>query len=634
MWRLAFVVFLSVCPTYLTAQASTNPVSVAVFPNASPVVSLDESGRAAGIFPDMLRQLLRDLGYSPEFVPFPSFSNAYAAVRAGEVDILPAAAYSEERSQEVAFNNEPVMVAWGQLGALPNTDFQSLFDLRDKRIGMMRAGQNGRNFRRMMKDFDIPFQAVYFDSYAQITDALLAGDIVGGVYFNAWFRSESRVVPTSIVFSPTQAFLATAPGTNGTLFMALDQRLREAKADGESYYYAILNRWLSSEAEEVIPGWFWIAAAATVGLVVVLSGFLAVLRLQVQRATRGLEESRQRYQTVADFAHGWEFWSDGDGTLLYVSPQTERVTGYPPSAFLTDPDLARNIVVDEDRPVWDRHVRSVTHQLPGSLESIVFRIRRADGEVRWMEHRCTTIPSSVGGPPGHRGTNVDITERIAQQQQLEENLREKDLLLKEIHHRVKNNLQMVASMVSIQQRTVSDESTLRQLEAIANRVNAMGALHSTLYREDTFGRVNMYEYCRSIVGQLTTSIAVGRGITCSLDIEGIELDLEAALPCGLILNEALTNAFKHAFPNGSPGEIHVGLHREDSGYALQIADNGVGLSSPTESNTGNGGIGMDLITVLAQQLGGSATVSGSQGTTISVAFPAALSRASLVRSRQ
>jgi PAS domain S-box-containing protein len=589
------------------------------------MVLTNEDGEAAGIFPEVLGRLLEDLDYEVRFVTGLSFGEAYDRVVEGNLDLLPAAVYSAARGEELSFNQDPIVVAWGQLGVLPNRDFDGLLELRGRRIGLMRGGQNAANFVDLMARFDIPFKTVYFDNFTQMTDAVLTEEIAAGVYFNAWFRSEERIVPSSIVFSPTQGLVATAKGENSALLSAIDEKLRTLKQDPDSYYYEILNHWLGDTEAATIPRWVWIGGAATAGALVIAAAFVLLLRRQVKRATVEIERSRERYRTVADYAHGWEFWLTPEGGYNYVSPDTEKITGYPASAFCKDPSLSRRVIVEEDRPIWDSHLQDMGDAKGTPSGRCTFRIRTKDGEVRWMEHRCNRIASESGEYLGRRGTNIDITERVVQQQALEQSVHEKELMLQEIHHRVKNNLQIIESLISLQKRGLTERHVLDQIQIIAGRIGAMSALHSSLYREDSFGRVEMRDYIQSLVAQAKTVLPSSPSVGVELVVEDVELEVSHALPCGLILNEALSNVHRHAFPDGRGGTVRIALTRiEGDQLELTIRDNGVGLPDghgSSENESMPGGVGLTLVEVLAKQLKGSTDLTSEKGVTLRVTFP-------------
>ena len=173
----------------------------------------------------------------------------------------------------------------------------------------------------------------------------------------------------------------------------------------------------------------------------------------------------------------------------------------------------------------------------------------------------------------------DITERKRAEERIKASLREKEVLLKEIHHRVKNNLQVISSLVSLQADGLADP-TLRDLfQDVRDRVRSMALVHEKLYQSANLARVEFADYARSLLALPLAGPRRRRGrVRLTLDLEPVSLSVETAVPCGLILNELVSNALKHAFPGGRGGEVAVALHAGPDGRVrLRVRDNGVGL---------------------------------------------------------
>jgi PAS domain S-box-containing protein len=225
----------------------------------------------------------------------------------------------------------------------------------------------------------------------------------------------------------------------------------------------------------------------------------------------------------------------------------------------------------------------------------------------------------------------DITERKAaeaalraSEAALREALGDREVLLREVHHRVKNNLQVVSSLINLQSGKVPDDATRAALAEINGRVRAIARLHEKLYQSKDFERIDMTEYVRGLVSDLSRMYrSEGRDVKLIVHVDAIGLDLDVATPCGIILNELITNALKHAFakwPEGG-GEIRVSFKRTGGSFALTVADNGVGLPdlSALDHTTS---LGWVLIRALGEQIGGQIHVDGSRGVSCTVVFPA------------
>ncbi len=215
----------------------------------------------------------------------------------------------------------------------------------------------------------------------------------------------------------------------------------------------------------------------------------------------------------------------------------------------------------------------------------------------------------------------DITDRKLADQQIRASLREKETLLKEIHHRVKNNLQVIASLLSLQSEFLKDQKALGMLEDMKNRVVSIAAIHEMLYGSADLSRIDFAGYLDSITKDLRSFYSARTGrIQLEVRSEALFLDLTQAVPCGLIVNELLSNTFKYAFPENRSGLIEVSFRCVDEHCILEVSDNGVGL--PPDLEPGNSpSMGLQLVTLLVQQLRGSLKLDRTSGARFTVSFP-------------
>jgi two-component sensor histidine kinase len=199
-------------------------------------------------------------------------------------------------------------------------------------------------------------------------------------------------------------------------------------------------------------------------------------------------------------------------------------------------------------------------------------------------------------------------------------LTEKEWLLKEIHHRVKNNLQVVMSLLDSQADSLQDKAALSAIQESQHRVQAMALIHQKLYQSESLARIPMTEYIEEVVAYLNDSYSLYQPIRFDVEVEDIELDVTLAVPLGLIINEAITNAFKYAFPDERSGTITVRLQRlEQASYELVIADDGVGLPASYDPSRSRS-LGMTLIHGFSRQLGGKLIITSPPGMCISLKF--------------
>ncbi len=248
-------------------------------------------------------------------------------------------------------------------------------------------------------------------------------------------------------------------------------------------------------------------------------------------------------------------------------------------------------------------------------------IERPDGQRLTVLAYANPIHDETGKLLGAVNVLVDITARKQAEAQLQASLHEKEVLLKEVHHRVKNNLQVIASLLSLQSHQLKDHDTIALFEDIQNRVKSMALIHESLYRTGDLARFNIAGYIESLSSHLFQSFAAeASGIRLHLELDDLAFDVDTAIPYGLILNELLTNALKHAFPSGRAGDVYITLQAEGECVRLSVRDTGIGFPAGVDfRNTES--LGLQLVDMLSEQLGGTLTLMGEGGTAFTVSIP-------------
>jgi two-component sensor histidine kinase len=221
------------------------------------------------------------------------------------------------------------------------------------------------------------------------------------------------------------------------------------------------------------------------------------------------------------------------------------------------------------------------------------------------------------------GISTDITARKQAEEALKASIQEKEVLLKEIHHRVKNNLQVISSLVSLQADSLTDERIRDELNDVRDRVRSMALIHEKLYQTGDLAQLDFADYATSLMRTLWRShSALAKNARLNLAVEPVLLSIDTAVPCGLILNELAGNALKHAFPNNSSGEVEVGFAIDPATkmICLRVRDNGVGLPAGFDWSQSEG-LGLQLVKILAGQLSGTVETEPGPGTEFKIIFP-------------
>ncbi|MDP3035716.1 MAG: PAS domain S-box protein [Methanobacteriaceae archaeon] len=246
--------------------------------------------------------------------------------------------------------------------------------------------------------------------------------------------------------------------------------------------------------------------------------------------------------------------------------------------------------------------------------------QRKDTSTFWGELTGSRILNEDGTLKGLIGVITDITDRKKADEALKESLNEKEVLLREIHHRVKNNMQIISSLLNLQIQFEDFDETVSVLRESQGRIKSMSIVHEKLYRSDSFTKINFKEYLTSLISDIFYSYGVNKGlIKWDLDIEDVHMGFDTAIPLGLIINELVTNSVKYAFPEESKGKIKIILKLKDENYFLTVMDNGVGIPDnikPEKTET----LGLQLIISLINQLDGTMELDRSHGTKYKINF--------------
>jgi PAS domain S-box-containing protein len=209
--------------------------------------------------------------------------------------------------------------------------------------------------------------------------------------------------------------------------------------------------------------------------------------------------------------------------------------------------------------------------------------------------------------------------RIWNENQIRVSLKEKELLLKEIHHRVKNNMQIISSLLGLQSSHVKDKRDKGLFEVSQNRVRSMALVHEKLYQSESLSGIDFQEYITDLVDELFKSYYLEERVNITINAKNILVNIDDAIPCSLIIHELVSNALKHAFPDGRNGNITIDFYREGENSVLRIGDNGIGLPAGLDYQSTES-LGLQLVNALTQQLRGTISVNAAEGTAFTIIF--------------
>jgi len=336
-----------------------------------------------------------------------------------------------------------------------------------------------------------------------------------------------------------------------------------------------------------------------------------------KRIEDDLRESEAKYRSLVEtlpdsvvvHCDGRIVYANAAAAEMFAAPDAQSLLGLKIMDFVSSE--SKDVVLQRMKQVLDKG---------GSLPLIYEKLLRLDATV--LDAEVAAIRTYHEGRPAIQVIIRDITERRRAELRIETALAEKEVLLKEIHHRVKNNLQVVSSILSLQAGYIENPDLRSIFQESQDRIRSMGMIHEMLYQSDDLGSIDFAGYVRRLVATLFKNYAPGPShIDLKLEVPDCPVDIDTSIQLGLVLNELCSNALKHAFPNGRSGELRIEFRPLSGGMcSLTVSDNGVGLPEGFDIRELDS-MGLQLIDSMTAQLGGVLEVEGAHGASFSITFP-------------
>ena len=302
-----------------------------------------------------------------------------------------------------------------------------------------------------------------------------------------------------------------------------------------------------------------------------------------------------------------------EGKIIYVNRAVNRLYGYTAKQLHKAPAFRLNASQDDTNRIIP--IVQKEGQWTGEIDQ-----RRKDGAVFPANLTLFTVPDQRGKPQYVVSFITDITRQRADSEKIKASLHEKEILLKEIHHRVKNNLQIIISLLNLQAGKIQEKAALRLIDESKRRIYSMALVHEKLYQSDDFANIDFSDYIRTMAEDIIRTLRTANRIILDTDIKAVPLSIDKAIPCGLIVNELITNAVKHAFPN-RPGKITITFQEDTEGRCeLIVGDDGIGFSDKFDIGKSKS-LGLQLVTILSEQIDGKIDIQRRKGTFFKIIFP-------------
>jgi PAS domain S-box-containing protein len=331
--------------------------------------------------------------------------------------------------------------------------------------------------------------------------------------------------------------------------------------------------------------------------------------------TEALRKSEEKYRNIVEAANEGIWAMDENYLTTFVNQRMTEILGYDSKEMLGQP--VTNFIFEEDLEDHSEHMKG---RIKGLSDQYNRRFRRKDGDEVWTLVSATALKDEKGEFSGSFALFTDITNIKKKEAHLEKALDEKELLLREVHHRVKNNMQIVTSLLSLQADYSDNQDSIDTLTESQNRVKSMSFIYENLYQSENLLEIDFSEYVKKLASSLLyTYIHEQDRVIMNFHMQKLFLNIDTAIPCGLIINELVTNSLKHGFPHGRNGEIDIGLKQEGKNFYLQVKDNGVGLPENLDFKKSRT-LGLQLVISLVKQIDGEIKLSKEKETCFQVKF--------------
>jgi PAS domain S-box-containing protein len=337
-----------------------------------------------------------------------------------------------------------------------------------------------------------------------------------------------------------------------------------------------------------------------------------------KKALKDLEESEEKYRVLVDYSFDIIYKVNSDRIITFASPSWTVLLGHDISEVIGR--LYTDFVHPDDVKACEESIMKILSSSERQSD-VEYRVRHIDGS--WRLHTSSAVPiiDESGKFTSFVGIAKDITDRKNAEMEVKKLLSEKELLLKEVHHRIKNNMGTISGLLYLQKDTVKNEEASNALRDARSRVQSMMVIYDKLYRSDDFRSISANDYLSNLVKEVSSTFAGDLNVGIDLKIEDLILDSDILFPVGIIINELLSNTYKYAFPGRKNGNIRIFFARKsDRLIEIVFHDNGIGLPDDVISGK-SAGFGMNLVKLLIKQINGNLQVARNDGTEYIISFP-------------
>jgi PAS domain S-box-containing protein len=580
------------------------------------------TGTPSGFFVDLMDRVAAHAGLRVRYICRSSWDETITAIVGGGAD-LGVLLKSEEREKKLLFST-PIDTTYLSFFARSQSNIDPARVPSEYIVGVIKGSMS----HEKLKDRK-GLRLQIYGGYREGLFGLLAGEI--GLFAGEESmvlkqmretELEDRIKKVGKPFVELQRCMVVRKD-NVQLLELMNNTLKDFVSGPE--YERIYLKWYGA------PMPYWtnrrVLTASGVFLIIAVSGvafwrYVSISKINTEliltmserdQAEVALRESEEKFRTLFESAVDDLFIIDTQGKIIDANRTACERLGYTKEEMLSK-TIAELNTEEFSGAVPER----IEHLLQYGHHVFEAEHRRKDGSAIPVEVNSKMM--DFGGKKVLFSIIRDITERKRAEKQIQRSLREKETLLNEIHHRVKNNLAVISSLLGLQAQAINDESLSHALEESQQRIKSMALVHERLYQTRDFSCINYKDFINDIMKELEAIHHKHNGtIVTNLNIEDLTIDIDSAIPCSLIINELVTNAFKYAFPDNRSGELSISFAMEDDAYILAIKDNGVGLPKGVDYRKPTT-LGLQIVNVLCKQLRGTFQMRSDRGTEAVITF--------------
>ena len=603
-------------------QARDNTVIIAPEEDYPPFSFINNKSQLSGISADYIHLLEKKLPLRFKYLPFANLTQQLEAVKTGQADMLCNLKETPERLEYLRFTQPYIEVPVVIITRKASQGLSTLASLQGHRVAVgrnygiheyLRTHHPGLTLSPQENDI----QSLRKLSFDEVDAAVM--DVASASYL---IESESIVNLKITGNTPFRYILSMAIRNDLPILLdILDKGIAQISLKERE---AITSKWIQLSYPLFWTRYLLLALAGLLAVILGIAGWNHALKQKVKQKTQALRtEMEDRLHAEAHLKAVLE----GRTEAIWAIDKDYNITAINPffkAAFQAQYDIvlevgipALNVLPERMnafwKPLYDRAL---------SGESFHHEFILSDQNAK-RTFIVSLNPIRVNNKvTGASVISTDITESKNAADQIAQDLREKEVLLREIHHRVKNNMNIMTSLLNLQAAHVqSAEEAVAALEESRNRIMSMALVHHLLYQSNDFSRIDMNTYIKNITQELSSIMGGKLRLDMHMQLQGLSLDINTAIPCGLILNEWLTNTFKHAFPDSTQGKVYIAFSKQDNGlYQLDYKDTGVGLPDSIDFPAQET-LGLRLISILSEQLSGHLSMNRNGGTAYSLTFP-------------